>query len=1174
MIYTNRSRRGTALLMSIILTSLLFVIGLSFLLSSQHDKQSIATLATSNSVGGSGGGGDGALGAVIVQISNVLVEDLFGRLPSGSLDNKLLDGAGDFTGGIPNEEQDENWDYPGPDDPWLASLEPELYDDGAGTSYLFWRQITDLWNDQFNISSATGILSGLPHYDPADRLDGSQWNGSNPAHLVTGLEISDVEPRIISDTEGTETIVEGGDWLVPDDVCKWGGRADADGDGVVDARWARIPNITGDGGVNLYAAVRIIDNSGMINANTAYRNPERKTNGATGPALVTTGGPQWDGSRLSHINFEDVINSNTDDDEIGLDQPRGNTIQNAKYGNIINVPLKSDYDKDTKYENDVATRLKNPKVYLRAAPDPSETYNPFYITDELILRYRYFLNAPLIGRIGITLDDDAFYTWPRTFSPAPGVNGKDLPYVIGESVDNWFDKVTSGPTLLNSNSGWLPVAGATLGTYNRRVFTTTYSYSRVLIPNLSTDPGGLNWDEFSNMLDISGPGFEKMPDTLVMKDTLTGWEDWSRWNDTDNSKWLYRPVSVNDIDDGISSVNDPTIEQLAAAIWLGLPDTTTYIDTLPEVTNMFLDTASGHDSRSLLAFQMAVNLVDYIDTDFEVTKLTLNNGNIIYGYEGGNPGLNITRVATSINDTGGTHYAIQLYNHSSLPINLSNWRVEVRAPSGSSIYDIPVGVISELPAGESLVLIDSDTTSSDVGFTLGEFGSIPKLTADAFVGATAFKFDPNDTIVVLGPTENNDNDYPFDSIIFDPSFSASTPSNSNTRRVYNLNDRTGNLIGSGDYQRLALNVDPTFNTTFDDSGVGVLDNPGDSSIPSTTIAIQTEPRDSGELYTVGELYNVLLVGAKDLLSGKVDYISETESWYRLSSISGTNWGRLDAALDVTGVKPYQYASHFISTFNPFNDFVDNDGNGRSDSPEKDEVDNDNDAYDSNGDGIIDINDDKFDGNDQVNPIPADDESFANYGELNELAIPGRININTAPWFVIAQLPWVTDPTLGQTNADRYKLAHSITAYRDQVNLRDSFDTISGPDFSIRPGNKGFVNVAELLEVTPPIPTVDDYYDIRKLGTNTTSDDSSANSPMFYNTVADTIADDNLERDIIYQRVSNLATVRSDTFTAYIAVRAGELGNINRYIVLFDRSNVFKPTDSPRKVAVFPVPNPL
>ena len=61
---------------------------------------------------------------------------------------------------------------------------------------------------------------------------------------------------------------------------------------------------------------------------------------------------------------------------------------------------------------------------------------------------------------------------------------------------------------------------------------------------------------------------------------------------------------------------------------------------------------------------------------------------------------------------------------------------------------------------------------------------------------------------------------------------------------------------------------------------------------------------------------------------------------------------------------------YLTAVDPLSDLIDNDGDGL--------------GVDISGNGILDVNE-----------IDED-----------ELKVPGRININTAPWFVIAQLPWM------------------------------------------------------------------------------------------------------------------------------------------------------------------------
>jgi len=215
-------------------------------------------------------------------------------------------------------------------------------------------------------------------------------------------------------------------------------------------------------------------------------------------------------------------------------------------------------------------------------------------------------------------------------------------------------------------------------------------------------------------------------------------------------------------------------------------------------------------------------------------------------------------------------------------------------------------------------------------------------------------------------------------------------------------------------------------------------------------------------------------------------------------------------------------------------------------------------------------------------------------DLNELKIPGRININTAPWFVIAQLPWVSP-----------QLAQAIVAYRDKLKLWDgvvvdySDDRDRGrtrgrargmwelvdqppPPILVRE-TLGFANVGELINVTHDLAGggvfYDQWYDIRRYGRDTEDQggfpDLTTNPPR---TGIDGAPDDFEERDLIFARISNLVTVRSDVFTAYILVRIGADGPQKRVIAILDRSDVYPDgkggvIGKVKVRAVQPVPDP-
>jgi hypothetical protein len=164
----------------------------------------------------------------------------------------------------------------------------------------------------------------------------------------------------------------------------------------------------------------------------------------------------------------------------------------------------------------------------------------------------------------------------------------------------------------------------------------------------------------------------------------------------------------------------------------------------------------------------------------------------------------------------------------------------------------------------------------------------------------------------------------------------------------------------------------------------------------------------------------------------------------------------------------------------------------------------------------------------------------------ETRIKGRININTAPWFVIAQLPWVSAHT------PNYSLAKAVVAYRDKTTVT------GGPDYSGRAGLRGFSNIGEMTQVPQISYYAGDSEDIESFPDLTPSDGA---------------VDDFEERDVIFSRISNLVTVRSDVFTAYILVRLGADGPHKRIVALLDRSGVSSSADKVRIIALHTVPDP-
>jgi hypothetical protein len=139
---------------------------------------------------------------------------------------------------------------------------------------------------------------------------------------------------------------------------------------------------------------------------------------------------------------------------------------------------------------------------------------------------------------------------------------------------------------------------------------------------------------------------------------------------------------------------------------------------------------------------------------------------------------------------------------------------------------------------------------------------------------------------------------------------------------------------------------------------------------------------------------------------------------------------------------------------------------------------------------------------------------------------------------------------------RPEIAQAVVAYRDATG--------------------GFKSIGELNNVVmgDPLASID-YYSRRE---GPAAGDQMSLPDL---TPDDKAADDYEERDLIFARISNLATVRSDVFTAYILVRIGNDGPQKRYIAILDRSNVYYEPDpfggrlvgEVRTVALHPVPDP-
>jgi len=166
-------------------------------------------------------------------------------------------------------------------------------------------------------------------------------------------------------------------------------------------------------------------------------------------------------------------------------------------------------------------------------------------------------------------------------------------------------------------------------------------------------------------------------------------------------------------------------------------------------------------------------------------------------------------------------------------------------------------------------------------------------------------------------------------------------------------------------------------------------------------------------------------------------------------------------------------------------------------------------------------------------------------------IYGRININTAPLEVLRQLPFPTQATIGSVNIafDPAVAAEYIIAYRDRLNIT------GGPDYSSGRSGPGASNITSLRDTS----------DFRGF---LTAGEVAIPLADYANQVIDSSvglaaaqqAADYLEaRDSLYRAVSNLITVNSDVFAAYILVQLRDglteaVKHTWNYVAVLDRSN--------------------
>jgi hypothetical protein len=1028
--------KGSALIMAVVLTSLLAILGTMFLMSQRMSGMQASAISESKEL-------DEVVNTVTTYISSVLTLDV----PRGD----------------PNVEY---YDYPGLKDSWLSSLEPEITEDKAGylDDIYIWRQITDL----------TGYLN----------TEGKNRWGYNEAN-------GEYANRWVS-VQGSTKYVTDYPELTVDSFGRlneiW---ADADGDGVADSKWVDMGIVT-PSGQNAYAAIRIIDNGGMLNVNTAnvFDANSRKE-------------ADINGRYQTHIDLGGVLYDSND------------TVLNILEGNPI-IPGKLGYDFASSLLSD-RSELRSSLIQkvVRNFSDSYDEFMPFDISDELELRYRFCVNSPYFSRLE-NLWNSLCYYWPD----------RSATYTVGypHGVEPYWGK-----------TGWL------LGDWQKRV--TEY-----------------DWDDQADKRHIV---------TTMNVDRVID----------PNGDRMY---NINSPDVNAQDLYDIKLSRFANPA------------------------AANAESLDGAYAQIAANLVDFSDDNQEISIVKDRYDNYHYGFE--RPFVYLSEltykfVKEEINVTGPIgapkpykmfrSYGFEVYEHSGRGNEGTDpLRIRIKTPGQDTIVPLK----DSMRSGSYYVFLFNDPNadlSDDVRFSdMPENGATridPEISlswtgfpddmmpdvADADKWTYEFYFGPNETDVSDSNSVERFGDTEMYELGHDEKgsdlmdFKTGTPAQLATGTTYywRLDDIfDGDLYDEGpvfsfttwetepdivwqvrdefDPAVFEPNMVVTLERFVDGNYVEVdyVDTSAldpnwivsDINVPKFFGVMNSFERDISRRQTIRCIWDFGLMELGGHSLGHNNNFNYTGDSFTIQTTEGDfcNIGELGWLFNrpVYGSAACKNRYDEAALGHPYRE----------------------------GQLRVDLTDPNFQCLFQW-------FTAMETGKADELRVAGRININTAPWYVMAQLPWVSND-----------LARSIGAYRDKLDISGD----DGPDYkqdsqlhpryydpnSRQDGsgnawklreNLGFASIGELTAVTNAESSGERSFNIAACAMDGKDQIYFPDVRTNYRTRRDGAVDDLEERNMIFSRISDLVTVRSDLFTAYIVVRAGLDGPQKRVIGIFDRSECLK-----------------
>ena len=1112
----NDKRRGSAMILVVVVTVLLAVVGVMFVMVARIGEMETSAVIDNSDL-------DTAIDSIVEHIDTVLVEDLFGTdelmlnadedtIRPGADERRdystqwsTLIGPGDNGTIDPTPAQalnnDDVW-LPGTrDDIWLASLEPLYQDAGpdliVGTSddIYVWPRITDLWGtiqgrpdslyyQRNSVVDHAAVYSSNAFrkrwVDPDDtRYPTDSDEGWNTTGLWDKWEVSakNVRTKVIRPGERTQVVAVGieidadvktgtqtfpNPWSDAAWTSLFGARADADGDGVTDSRWVMIPNLTTSRGKPVFAAVRIIDNCAMLNLNTAhcfYQDP-----------TITATDPDTSSFRKAWYPTKSLFQTQP---VLGKYQSEGRYLTDVNYrpwlrgSDLTAATAPSDQNW---YRIQKARGLFNLVSGVPLTPEKSHiavlnnidattsAYAFFDIADELEIRNRYLVTSKAETRF--EMDTVANFTFN-----AGGSSYAVLETPIG--TDNDFKRMWKVRVDLRNFNEF---SGAFVGTdnteavdyryrYDRRHVSTFFSFDRPLRSGRYTSlETALAAEANSTQRQARESVFRPLDNRPVDIRTITN------------------PLEMDGVTANAGCITRNTLEARKNILHL-----------LYAFRAYYMEEGLTQAAAAKKSAQIAANLIDYLDAD--TTTATGPFGGAIYGTQ---INANPTYINRSVIRELIREVSMNTSNSGTIDIGIT-------APATPSSYEFGLGVTD---ATETVYGLERQPFISELYTEVDDSGAVQRFALE-IVNPYDTSIDLSGWRVVVEPQSGVETAFVIpDNIIIDENqgrhvFCSHTPSSPRL------------IIASGaDFTVL--------------SGL---------TISNTTKAVHLQrPLASGFLSVDRALRSQIVEMLTDVTDGSSTYHSskrDDTGWaftdctrYYHDSITMINVFELGSSNGITpsgeGYQlPVANSGGPIYTVGDFVKvaFVSNEKDTTTSKTITEQIANAGDEsdvrYDIEGD-----------------PELLDYICFLNRPE--EGSLPGRININTAAKYVIAAAipPQLVMTATGTENA--LNMAEQIVA------------------------NRPYERVSDLLKIAA----------FKKF---------EAEDPA---TVGDTgIAGDFEKRDWILSRLSNIFTVRSDVFTAYLLVRLGEDGPERRMIAIFDRSQCWTPSDRPRLVALHPVPDP-